>query len=44
MRCATRLASVEKLEGWQAVSYRKMRMARGDIESGAVGHLQLTPR
>jgi penicillin amidase len=28
---------------WQGVHYRKMRMSRPEIESGATGHLRLTP-
>jgi penicillin amidase len=28
---------------WQAVRYRKMRMLRSDVESGATGRLRLTP-
>jgi penicillin G amidase len=29
------------LVDWQAVRHRKMRMARGDVENGAIGHLRL---
>jgi penicillin amidase len=28
---------------WHDVRYRKMRMSRPDIESGAIGHLKLQP-
>jgi penicillin amidase len=31
------------LEDWHAIQHRKMRMERGDIERGALGHLRLTP-
>ena len=32
------------LVDWQAVRHRKMRMARSDVEAGAIGHLRLVPR
>ena len=32
------------LSDWQAVRHKKMRMERKDIETGATGHLKLTPR
>ena len=31
------------LKDWRAVRHRKMRMERREIESGAIGHLRLTP-
>jgi penicillin amidase len=31
------------LADWQAVRHRKMRMARSDVEAGAIGHLTLLP-
>jgi penicillin amidase len=31
------------LSDWQAVRHRKMRMSRADVDSGALGHLRLTP-
>jgi penicillin amidase len=31
------------LANWRAVKHRKMRMNRQDIETGAIGHLRLTP-
>ena len=33
----------EFLEDWRNVRHRRMRMERGDVESGAIGHLRLTP-
>ena len=32
------------LPDWRAVRHRKMRMDRGEIERGAIGHLRLTPQ
>jgi acyl-homoserine lactone acylase PvdQ len=32
------------LSTWQAVTYRKMRTDRKDVEAGAIGHLKLLPR
>jgi penicillin amidase len=34
----------EFLEDWRNVRHRRMRMDRGDIEQGAIGHLRLSPR
>ena len=31
------------LKDWRAVTHKKMRMSRADIERGALGHLRLTP-
>ena len=31
------------LQDWRAVRYRPMRMERGAIEQGALGHLRLKP-
>jgi penicillin amidase len=32
------------LKDWQAVTLRKMRMNRSDVEQGAIGHVRLTPK
>ena len=31
------------LKDWRAVKYRRMRMERADVETGALGHLRLVP-
>jgi penicillin amidase len=32
------------LKNWRDVTYRRMRMGRADVESGAIGHLRLVPK
>jgi hypothetical protein len=31
------------MKDWRAVAHRKMRMDRGEIDRGALGHLRLMP-